>query len=581
MLLEPLRLPFDVSLRLPGSKSHANRAIVAACLAAGRSTVRDATPSDDVAALADNLQRMGFRLDWVDRTDGLLQIDGGLPERAPQAGPVELDCGLGGTTLRFLCAVAALLPGDWILTGSARMRERPVADLVRALRALGVEAEAADGRPPVRIRGGLRRGGQVALDASRSSQFLSALLLIGPVLDGGLRIDLTGPPTSPTYVELTTRVLETFGAEVRVEGLRYTVPGTGLRTIGDLRIEGDWSAAGAWLALAELTRSRFRGTNLAADSAQGDRLLPLQLELLRRPGAVELDLTDTPDQAMNLAVVAAFRPGRTRLTGAANLRGKECDRLAVTAAELQRAGVDCRETADGLEIDGPARLRPALLRCHGDHRMAMAFAVLGSLAGGIGIDDPACVSKSYPQFFRDLRAARHSPRCVALIGMRGAGKTSLGRALAERLGADFADSDAAFERERGGIADFVARSGWDAFRALESGILADLLAPGRVVALGGGALERPGNLDLCRERALLVWVREEPATLVERLGREPRPALTGLPPAEEVAALCARREPVFASVADLSLEPGTSVAERVRCVEDWLRGRLPSAGPAA
>lgn len=574
MDLEPLRLPFDVSVRLPGSKSHANRAIVAACLARGRTVLRAATPTDDVRSLVENLRRCGFRLNWVDDEQGLLVIDGGLPEGDPSTAPVELDCGLGGTTLRFLVAVASLVPGEWIVTGSERMRERPVGDLVDALRALGADVSANDGCPPVRVRGGRLRGGTVTLDASRSSQFLSALLLIGPELEAGLRVELPRPPTSPTYVDLTRRVLADFGCPVRVDDLAFTVVGSGLRTSGDVTIEGDWSAAGTWLALAELTRSRFRATNLDADSAQGDRLLPVQLALLRREGDLCLDVTDTPDQTMNLAVVAALRDGRTTITGAANLRTKECDRLAVTAAELGKAGANVVETEDGLEIRGPARLRPAALRCHGDHRMAMAFAILGSVAPGISIDDADCVSKSYPGFFRELHVAHRSSRCIALVGMRAAGKTALACALAEELGMEALDTDAEFERTRGPIRDFVRRSGWGAFRAIESGILADALSHGRVVAVGSGALERPGNVELVREKAVVVWVREDEATLVRRLGGDERPRLTDLPLEDEVRLVLGRRRPVFASVANFALEHGGTVAERVRAVATWLRAPL-------
>lgn len=571
MDIEPLRLPFDATIRLPGSKSHANRAIVAACLAKGHTALRDATPSDDVRLLVENLQRLGFRLEWLDEEQGVLVVDGGLPQGPAPTVPTVLDCGLGGTTLRFLVAVASLVPGEWIVTGNARMRERPVGALVEAMQSLGVTIEATAGCPPVRVHGGHRRGGTVALDASQSSQFLSALMLIAPALEGGLRIELTGPTTSPSYVELTRRVLGDFACAVGLDGRALTIPGDGLRSSGDLRIEGDWSAAGVWLALADATRSRFRAENLAASSAQGDRLMPLQLALLRREGDVELDVTDTPDQTMNLAVAAALRDGTTTITGAANLRRKECDRLAVTVAALRAVGVTADELPDGLRIQGASGLRGAALRCHGDHRMAMAFAILGCVAPGISIDDPDCVTKSYPRFFDDLRAARRSPRCIALVGMRGAGKSTLARALAAELGCDALDTDAEFEKQRGPVTEFVSRSGWEAFRGLESGILADALAPGRVVAVGGGALERPGNVDLVRGKALVVWIGEEAETLIARLRHDERPRLTELPLEDEVRTVLARRQPVFASVADFALAPGGSVDERVAAIADWLR----------
>ncbi len=573
MRIPPLRLPFDVTFAMPGSKSHANRAIVAACLAEGRTVIRRATPCDDVRLLVDNLRKMGFAVAWTDERDGVLAIDGGLPVAPPESDPIELDCGLAGTALRFLTAVACLVPGEWIVTGNARMRQRPIGPLVDALRALGADVDATDGHPPIRVTGGLRTGGTVTLDASASSQFLTALLLIAPRLDGGLRIAPSAAVASRPYVELTANVLATFGATVTRDDDALLVPGTGLRSPSDVEIEGDWSAAGVWLAITELTRSRFTAPNLDLESPQGDRSIPVHLAMMREPGHVRIDVRDVPDQLMNLAAVAALRDGRTTFTGAANLRLKESDRLDAVAQGWRTLGVTIDATDDGLVVDGPARLRAGEVETRGDHRLAMAFAILGSLVDGVEIDDAACVSKSYPAFFDDLRSA-HAPssaRCVAVVGMRGAGKTTLAAALAERLELQFADSDALFESAHGDLTAYVETHGWDAFRAVESGLVADCLAPGRVVAVGGGSLETTSTLDLLRHRALVVWVRESADTLVERLRGSGRPALTASPLEQEVRTVLGRREPSWEAVADLALPPGGTIAERVAAVETWLR----------
>ena len=185
MRVRTLRLPFDITIALPGSKSVALRAIVAACLAEGRTTIVDATPCDDVLALVDGLAKLGFRIRWFAQDDGILDIEGGLPEGDGSATAL-IDCGAGGAPLRFLSAVATLCPGTWTLTGNARLQQRPIAALCDALRQLGAQLDDTDGHAPLTIRGGGMHGGPVALDASTSSQHLSALLLIGSLLGSGI-----------------------------------------------------------------------------------------------------------------------------------------------------------------------------------------------------------------------------------------------------------------------------------------------------------------------------------------------------------------------------------------------------------
>ncbi|MFH0944117.1 MAG: 3-phosphoshikimate 1-carboxyvinyltransferase [Planctomycetota bacterium] len=568
MKVARLPLPFDLSLDLPGSKSHANRAIVAAALAAGETFLKGATPCEDVSLLAGNLQRMGFDLKWLPSARDCLRIRGGLPEAAPGA-PVELHCGNAGTTLRFLTSVACLVPGDWIVTGSGRMCRRPIAELAAALRSLGAKVEDRSGCPPLRIRGGALRGGEASLDASRSSQFLSSLLLVGPALPAGLRVSLAGPPTSPTYVALTEAVLRDFGAvshrrenQFEVEGRPYAAP-------GDYSVEGDWSAAGAYFVLEALTGSRFRGTNLVASPGQGDQEVPALLRSLGLEGDRSVDCTSMPDQLMNLAVFAAFRHGTTTFRGAANLRHKECDRLAVITEQLGRAGVKITETPDGVVVRGPTVPSPAVLDPHDDHRMAMAFAVLGAVAAGIEIRNPDCVRKSYPEFFNDFGRLGRSPRCIAVVGMRGAGKSTFAADLAQELGLDLVDTDERFTSRHGEIGPFVAANGWPAFRGLEEQIVAESLAAGRVVALGGGALES----ERTRKRldAVVVYLEEPASTLIERLQQGSRPALTGLDPEQELRAVLARREPIFRAASTITVPPGLTREQRVAYVTGRLR----------
>jgi len=565
-----LTLPFDAIIALPGSKSHANRAIIAACLAEGTTVLRNATPCDDVALLVQNIRRMGFDARWVDRKKGTLRIRGDMPKRKPKT---TLFCGNAGTTLRFLVSLACLTPGEWTVTGDKRMLERPIKELTAALKAIGADIRDADGFPPLRIRGGNMRGGDVTLDASRSSQFLSSLLLIGSALDDGIRIRIASALASPSYIDLTERVIRDFGGTMKRDRGMFGVAPKILRSTGTYDIEGDWSAAGAFLVLAELSGSNVRFGNLQGDSLQGDRMLPQFIEKLRGEGERLIDCSSTPDQVMNLAVLAAHRNGETRITGAANLRIKECDRLAVLREELGKTGIDIAEHPDGLIIRGRATLKPALLRTKDDHRMAMCFAILGSLHADIRIDNPSCVSKSYPLFFKDLTNLKHSQRCIAIVGMRGAGKTHLGRCLASRLKMKHADIDALFERAHGKIAAFVARHGWQAFRTEEERLISLALRPGAVVSLGGGAVECKRTRELLRTQALTVWLKVDESTLLTRLELLKRPPLTSLPLKEEIHLIQKKRTPLYQEVADIVIPDDLPCSKHITHILSQLQKR--------
>jgi 3-phosphoshikimate 1-carboxyvinyltransferase len=568
--IEPLTLSFDAVLPMPGSKSHTNRAIVAACLAPGETLLRHATPCDDVALLVRNVQTLGYDAEWTDREAGALRIRGGTPAAS---GSAVLDCGNAGTTLRFLTSLACITPGDWTLTGDERMRSRPIGDLTAALRALGADIDDTDGCPPLRIRGKRLAGGAVTLDASKSSQFLTSLLLIGAVLEHGLDIAMPSDPASPTYIDLTERVLRDFGVTLERQTRRYRIAPQTIRAPHTYEIEGDWSAVGAYLVLAELTGSRIDVPNLRPDSPQGDRLVPHVIAALRGDGSRTVDCADIPDQLMNLAVLAAHRKGDTTFTGAANLRLKECDRLAATREELGKLGIQIEEQPDGLVVHGAARLCPAVLDARNDHRMAMCFAVLGSLTPGVTIQGPACVSKSYPRFFEDLRNLHRSPRCVAIVGMRGSGKSHLGRKVAAKLKLAHVDTDKVFIAAHGEIKTYVALHGWDAFRAEEERVVAEALRPGNVVSLGGGAIESAATRQALRKASVNVWLDVRAGEITERLKKLQRPALTDLPLEKEVPMILAKRNPLYAEVASIRIPPSIPFPRHVPWVISQLRRR--------
>ncbi len=561
--IPPLDLPYDVRLNLPGSKSQANRLLVLAALLPGKRLLAGLPRSEDVTLMIEGLRTLGYALQDVPGHLDRLHVEGGPP---PSSGEGVIDCGLAGTTSRFLTAVAAVTPGRWTLTGTKRLAERPIAPLLHGLRALGARIESDHDRLPLRIDGGPLAGNTVKLDTSESSQFLSALLLIAPVLGERFRVETFGEIPSRPYVDLTKSALDRLGWTLQEDRGRFAVRPVKEKRRRVLVIDTDWSAAGAWFVLDALTCSRFSDSQLwKGGREQGDRRIPWTLRSMTGSDPLSICVDGFPDQLMNLAVFAAHRHGRTRFVGASNLREKECDRLAVLVREFRKAGIRAEETADGVLIEGPNRLCPAELDPEGDHRMAMAFGILAMLHEGIRILDPQCVDKSYPGFFDDLAAARKSPRCVALIGMRAVGKTTLAGALAQRLGAAFRDTDGLVEglfARR--IPDIVRDEGWDAFRRAEEDAVTLALEPGTVAAVGGGAVESPLVRRRLQDRAVVVWVREEPEVVAERVRADGgRPSLTGEDPASEIRTIMAAREPLYQSLADIELPPGLSLDERV------------------
>jgi 3-phosphoshikimate 1-carboxyvinyltransferase len=564
MPIEPLRWAADAELTLPGSKSEANRLLVAAALSDRRVRITGATASDDVQHLVRGLATLGFAARFVDMATGTIEI-GPRAHAAPTHG--ELFCGNAGTALRFLVSVAAITPGDWRLTGDAALQQRPIGPLVAAWRQLGVVIDDVDGCPPVHVHGSAAvRGGSVALDASVSSQFVSSLLLVGARLPERLVVRCGGPVASRAYVTLTQRLLARFGVRTAAShDVSFSVH-SGYGDVPDaVAVGGDWSAMGVWSCLGHLTGSRITATNLTADSGQADERLAAALGPLAAAGDRTVDVAALPDQFPNLAIVAAHRAGTTTFTGGANLRRKESDRIAVMARGLRQLGVRVVEHDDGLVVHGGRQAAAATIDPAADHRIAIAFALAGLLAPGVTIADPHCVTKSYPGFWRDLATVQQSPRCVVVVGMRGAGKSTFAAALARATGLPQVDTDSLFEQRFRPIAAFVAQYGWHNFRDQEAALVAEAVRPGRIVATGGGSIEHPATQTLLAEHALVLWLDADAATLRARIAADARarPSVTGSPVDQEIDALLARRRPLFERFATHRIDATAPTADQV------------------
>ncbi len=403
------------SVTVPGSKSLTNRALPLAALARGTTKISGALVAEDSEVMLRALQRLGVELETKGATVVVHGAGGPLPARA-----ATLDLRLSGTSLRFLTAILAAGEGEYVLDGNARMRERPVGDLVEALSRLGVEARAVDGRPPVTVRAAGLPGGSVSVRGDVSSQFLSGLLMAAPLARGPVRVEVEGELLSKPFVDMTLDVMAHFGAVVERDGYRRFTVTPGEYLAHDYRVEGDAMAAGYFWAAAAVTGGTVTVCNLGAGTRQGDARFARVLEEMgcevtwtpdtvtvagpRRLRGGDFDLNDMPDQAQTLAVVGLFADEPVHVANVGNLRVKETDRLAALARELSRLGARVEEGDDSITVwplthepEGPVELET-----YGDHRMAMSLAVAGARLPRVVIKDPACVNKTYPRFFEDF-----------------------------------------------------------------------------------------------------------------------------------------------------------------------------------
>lgn len=401
----------EAFLTLPGSKSYTHRALIAAALAPGESILANALKAEDTELTAQALARLGADLDWQGHTVRLQGTGGRLK---PVSEPIYL--GNSGTSMRFLTAVAALGQGTYRLTGTPRLCERPMDELLEALKSLGVQATSEKGNncPPIIVPGGNFMGGKTKLSGAVSSQYLSALLLIGPLAPKGVEINITGELVSRPYVDITLSVLTAFGITYSREAYRRFILPRGQRYRNrQYDIEADASSASYFWAAAALTGGRVTITNLDLESVQGDidflsvlarmgcHLVssPENLTVEGRPlRGIHMDMSAMPDLVPTLGVLAAFAEGETVVSGVAHLRHKESNRLAAVVSELQKMGVTAEETEDGLRIVG-GMPHGAVIESYQDHRIAMSFAVAGLRAEGVVIQDPDCVAKSFPDFW--------------------------------------------------------------------------------------------------------------------------------------------------------------------------------------
>jgi 3-phosphoshikimate 1-carboxyvinyltransferase len=409
--------PVDAIVAVPGSKSIANRVLVCAALAEGTSSIANVPDGDDTLAMLACLRELGLDAELIGDRTAITGVGTAWPTE-----PATLFAGLAGTTSRFVTALAALGASPITIDGHPPLRARPFGPLHEALTQLGVDVTPGDGfgRLPATITGP-PTAGTVRIRGDVSSQYVTALMLIGPYLPGGLDLTLTSPLISRPYVELTAATMSWFGHDdVEIEERSVRV-GAGTYVPADVTVEPDASSASYPLAIAAVRGGTVTVPGLGAGALQGDARFAELLEqmgcMVERTDAavtvtggplrgVDVDMADVSDLVPTLTVVAAFADSTTRIRGVGFIRAKESDRIGDLAGELRKAGVDVDETEDGLEIRPSSdRLHAARLGTHHDHRLAMAFGVLGSMVDGIDVENPEVASKSWPGFWAMLDEA--------------------------------------------------------------------------------------------------------------------------------------------------------------------------------
>ena len=405
------------SVVLPGSKSLSNRILLLSMLAEGKTEIQNLLDSDDVRRMVEALETLGIQLE-ENRAENLITVSGTsgiIPVKE-----ATLMLGNAGTAIRPLTAAMTLGHGRFVLDGVQRMRERPIIDLINGLSQLGANLRCINGTdcPPVEVIADGLPGGITRLSGAISSQYLTAILLAAPYADKEVQIEITDKLVSVPYVEMTLRLMQSFGVSVNHENFRlFHIPRQTYRSPGNIFVEGDASSASYFLAGAAITKGTVTVKGCGTDSLQGDARFA---EVLEKMGAkvewepqqvkltgnslngIDVDMNQMPDAAMTLAVAALFASGPTAIRNIYNWRVKETERLQAVSTELRKLGAEVEEGYDYLVIQPPEQIRKAEIDTYDDHRMAMAFSLAACGSSPVTINNPGCVSKTFPDYFEVL-----------------------------------------------------------------------------------------------------------------------------------------------------------------------------------
>jgi 3-phosphoshikimate 1-carboxyvinyltransferase len=403
---------FNAEMTAPPSKAHTLRAIIIGSLAEGTTVIKNALLGEDQLNVINCLKKLRVKID-VSGDKITVQGSGGNYSPAES----ELNVGESGVGMNFLCSAANLSDKPVIITGSKRLIERPVGEVINGMRQLGCKIDYLDkdGFPPVKIYGGGIKGGQASIKGSKTSQYFSSITISSPYAQTDVTLNCVDEMTEKPYFDISLQMMAEFGVNaVNNNYKQIIIPGAKKYSAKELTIEGDYSSASFFFLAGAICKSNVAVSGLRTDTKQGDKAF---LNLLEKMGckvstskdkisiqggeltAIEQDMSNIPDLVPPMAVAAAFAKGRSRLTNIGHLRLKESDRLAVMASELNKMGVTAECTPDSLIIEGTKQAHGAKIDPHNDHRIAMSFAAAGLVTGGQTIEDEKCVAKSFPDFW--------------------------------------------------------------------------------------------------------------------------------------------------------------------------------------
>ncbi len=582
----------SVKLKIAGSKSVANRALILNFLTGEKTILKNIPPCDDTKYMREGLKKLKSS------------------EKA-----VKIYTENAGTSTRFLTAAAVLTGKKVSIDGSKRMRERPIRELIDALNNLGAKITSSNGYLPLKITPSKLKGGKIKLPGNISSQYLSAILMIAPFSKEPIEIEIEQELYSKPYVEMTLKMMKEF--ELNVENKNYKrfiiKPIKKVSVPNFYTIESDASSAsyiGAYVALR--ANKKVLLENMNKNSIQGDIKFLSYLEKMgckisnkekgiQIQGPKELkslgtiDMNKTPDLVMTFAILATQAKGKTHIKNIENLRIKECDRLQALENELKKIGAKIKTTKDSILIEGmeKVKLKKILISTYNDHRIAMSFAILDGIIKNVKlqIENPECVSKSYTTFWRDLEVLKNSnppssvPRNksqnIILIGLRGSGKTKIGELLAKKLKFTLIDTDREIEKkEKMTIKEIVEKKGWKHFRKLEKDMITNLAKTHpsinkTIISTGGGAILNSTNIKNLQSLGKIIYLHRKPEDCVKYTKNTScRPPLTEeKSPTTEMKKLYKERHPLYLKIANFTLnrtnnaEKDTNRLERAKMIE--------------
>jgi len=568
----PIIKPFKGNVNVPGSKSYTNRALIIASLANGVSTLTNYSNSSDSLLLIRILKKLGVKI--IKGKDGIKVFGNGVKFKKFYG---SLNVKDAGTVMRFLTALCCLIPGEIILKGTPRMNKRPVKGLVDTLIHLGANITYLGevGFPPLKIKGGNLHGRKVKIDASQSSQFISALLLIAPFLDFDLDIITHDEIVSHPYIDMTLNQMKHFGVNIENTRYRHYSVKKGQRyQASQIHTESDASSATYFFGIAAITQSTIKVDNLSPISKQGDirfaNLLSkmgckvkadvinnsIEITGAKNLKSIKVDMRNMPDAAPALAVVASFATGTTNITGLKNLELKESKRLTALQTELNKMGIVCYSDGEQLTIKG-GNPRGTLINTYNDHRIAMAFAIAGTRVRDISIESPEAVRKSFPGFWDTLKEIgvkidfEKKGRNIVLIGFMGAGKTTIAKLLSEKLRLHQIETDDEIVVRSGftTVNEIFEKKGEVFFREIEKEVISDFaLKTNCIISCGGGAINSQENMNVLKENGNIMFLSASFKTITGRLqNQQSRPLFADK---EKAKNLYQHRLPLYKKYAD-------------------------------